>query len=140
MLSPFNLLFGAYDPPREYNYHFKDTIAEIQIRSLFDFCDTIRSNILLNKQFEIYFTYRNWHVFNDSINLNKVPSGDDFSTFINDQIQETNYRSPNFDFSPDFVLKLKVRPDYLTQQFVINVLLSSGKLLTDTTEIVKFLN
>jgi hypothetical protein len=140
MLSPLNLLLGAYDPAREYNYHFKDSIVDIQIQSLFDFCDTIKSRSLLNDQFEIYFTYRNWYIFSDSINLFKVPRGDILSAFINDRIQETNNRSPNFDFSPDFVLRLKNRPDYLTQQFVLNIFLSSGKLLTDTTEIVRFIN
>jgi hypothetical protein len=112
----------------------------MQIQSLFDFCDTVKSGNLLNSQFEIYFTYRNWHVFNDSINLFKVPFGNDLSAFINEQIKETNNRSPNFDFSPDFVLRLKNRPGNLTQQFVINLFLSSGKLLSDTTEIVRFIN
>lgn len=140
MLSPLNYFFGAYDPAREFNYYFKDNIVDIEIQSLFDFCDTLKSKTLLNSQFEIYFTYRNWHIFNDSINLLKFPMGDNFSMFINNQIQKTNNRSPNFDFSPDFVLRLKNRPDILTQQFVINIFLSSGKLLTDTTEIVSFIN
>jgi hypothetical protein len=140
IINPMSYIYGAYDPARENNYHFKDSIKDVKISSLYKFNDTLEIGESLNSLFEVYCNYLNWYSRNDTINISKSFPNKNIRAFINHSIQEPNTRWPNDDTNPDFVLRLLQRPHNLKQRFVLTLTFNSGIILSDTTLPVKFIN
>ena len=129
-INLFHKAYAGFDPYEEFKFEFKDSIKSLIVYSLFQFNDTLSSRTNLIEYFDMdylrYMTNSDYDyviaegILSDQRQINQILSNPDrtFNAFM-------------------ILLRLKHKPKYEQQRFVVNMSFVSGKQLNDTSNIIR---